>query len=296
MSNTGPGDVLVAVEDPAQVAQLVRTAGDLARARDGRVRLITVVVKPPNSPFGMFSDETIIEEFAADSHKLLESAPDIEDVAIVRDLVVARNVSDGIVSAVKNTSPSALLIGWDSDPSRSDALLGTTVDSVFARAPTDVYAERMGREAGEVTSILVPVAGGPHVDATVTGAGAIAAGNDASVTVLSVGAEETDRNEARAFAEASAATLTDRFGTSITVETAVRTGEHVEDEIVAAAEGHDVIMLGATRQGVLRGRLVGSVPRRVVRDTDQTVIVARGKGGTSGRLARLVSRIGRSGL
>jgi len=296
MSNTGPGDVLVAVEDPAQVAQLVRTAGDLARARDGRVRLITVVVKPPNSPFGMFSDETIIEEFAADSHKLLESAPDIEDVAIVRDLVVARNVSDGIVSAVKNTSPSALLIGWDSDPSRSDALLGTTVDSVFARATTDVYAERMGREAGEVTSILVPVAGGPHVDATVTGAGAIAAGNDASVTVLSVGAEETDRNEARAFAEASAATLTDRFGTSITVETAVRTGEHVEDEIVAAAEGHDVIMLGATRQGVLRGRLVGSVPRRVVRDTDQTVIVARGKGGTSGRLARLVSRIGRSGL
>lgn len=282
MSNTGPGDVLVAVEDPAQVAQLVRTAGDLARARDGRVRLITVVVKPPNSPFGMFSDETIIEEFAADSHKLLESAPDIEDVAIVRDLVVARSVSDGIVSAVKNTSPSALLIGWDSDPSRSDALLGTTVDSVFARATTDVYAERMGREAGEVTSILVPVAGGPHVDATVTGAGAIAAGNDASVTVLSVGAEETDRNEARAFAEASAATLTDRFGTSITVETAVRTGEHVEDEIVAAAEGHDVIMLGATRQGVLRGRLVGSVPRRVVRDTDQTVIVARGKGGTSG--------------
>lgn len=284
------GDVLVAVEDPAVVPQLVRTASDLARRRSGRIRLMTVVVKPRDSPFALFSDETIVEEFAADSHELLASAPDVEGVEITRDLVVARSVARGIVSAVKRTDPSGLVLGWDSDPTRSDALLGSTVDKVFARAPTDVYAERVGREAGEVDSVLLPVAGGPHVRAFATVAGAIAAQNDAGVTVLSVATDGADRSTAQSFAADGASALTD-VAPEVPVETSVVGGPSAEEAIVEAATDHDVITLGATRKGVLRGRLVGSVPRRIVRGTDRTVIVARGEGGTTGRLARLLSRV-----
>ena len=53
------GPVLVAVSDPAHVEQLVRTAGDLARLGSGLVRVVTVAVKPHDSPFGVFDDETI---------------------------------------------------------------------------------------------------------------------------------------------------------------------------------------------------------------------------------------------
>jgi nucleotide-binding universal stress UspA family protein len=292
MSERGPeGDVLVAVAEPEHVPQLVRTAADLARQRTGRVRLMTVEVKSRDSPFGMFSDETIIEEFAADSHELLDQAPEPDGVEIVRDLVVARTVAKGVVSAVKRTDPTALVIGWDSEPSRSDAFLGTTVDAVFERAPTDVYAERIGREAGGVESVLVPVAGGPHVRAAMAAGGAVAKENQANLTVFSVGRAETDRETAQSFVEEGVETLEGVLGDSIDVETQVEMADSIEDAIVDAAEAHDVVVFGATRKGVLRGRLVGSVPRHVVNRTEKTVLIARGDG-TIGVLGRLRAMLG----
>jgi hypothetical protein len=99
--------VLVAVGNPAQVQQLVRTAGDLARdgprigGSPGTVRIVTVVVKSHDSPFGVFDDETIVREFADDSHELLRMAETPPGVRVERDIVVARSVARGILSAVQ---------------------------------------------------------------------------------------------------------------------------------------------------------------------------------------------------
>ncbi len=287
------GDVMVAVEDPDEVQQLVRTAGDLARRGSKTVRLVTVVAKPYDSPFGVFTDETIVREFAAKSHELLEQATAPKGVEVVRDLVVARSVAKGITRAVKEDEPDALVIGWDEDPRASDALLGTTVDSILAGAQTDVYVERIGREAEGVSSVLVPVAGGPHVDAAGRVATAIAAANDATIHLLSVTTDGTTEGEATGFAEAAAATVRDVAENGIEVETTVRQGQHPSEVIVAQAESHDVVILGATRKGPLRGRLVGSVPRRVVRRSETTVIVARDAavvGGVLGRLSTILRR------
>ena len=286
------GDVMVAVEDPDQVQQLVRTAGDLARLGSGTVRLVTVVVKPYDSPFGVFTDETIIREFAADSHDLLERATPPADVDVVRDLVVARSVAKGILRAVKQSEPRALVIGWEADPSRSDAILGTTVDAVLERAPTDVYVERIGRVADGVESVLLPVAGGPHVEAAAAVAKAIAVRNEAAILVLAIATDETEVVEAGSFAEAGRKAVLGAPGPEVPVETTVREGR-VSDEIVEAAEDHDVIVLGAARKGPLRGRLVGSVPRRVVERSDRTVLIARDgavAGGLQSRLAALLNR------
>jgi nucleotide-binding universal stress UspA family protein len=286
------GDVMVAVEDPDQVQQLVRTAGDLARLGSGIVRLVTVVVKPYDSPFGVFTDETIIREFAADSHDLLERATPPADVDVVRDLVVARSVAKGILRAVKQSEPRALVIGWEADPSRSDAILGTTVDAVLERAPTDVYVERIGRVADGVESVLLPVAGGPHVEAAAAVAKAIAVRNEAEIVVLAIATDGTEVVEAGSFAEAGQKAVLGSPGPDVPIETTVREGR-VSDEIVEAAEDHDVIVLGAARKGPLRGRLVGSVPRRVVERSDQTVLIARDgavAGGLQSRLAALLNR------
>ena len=292
MTGGGNGDVMVAVEDPDQVEQLVRTAGDLAELGSGTIRLVTVVVKPYDSPFGVFNDETIIREFAADSHELIQQATAPEGVELVRDLVVARSVATGLISAVKDTQPTALIIGWDADPNRSDALLGTTVDKVLERAPTDVFVERIGREANGVESVLLPVAGGPHVAAAALGAKAIAVANDATIHLLTV-AEEGDETEAQIFLEEATRDLAEAPGPSVQVEQSIVATDGVTGSIVDVAPDHDVIVLGASRKGPLRGRLVGSVPRRIVRQSDRTIVIARDGdvvGGITTRLAALLRR------
>jgi nucleotide-binding universal stress UspA family protein len=290
------GPVLVAVENPDHAQQLVRTAGDLARFGRGTVRLVTVVVKPYDSPFGVFDDDTIVREYAQEGRDVLRRVRSPADVSVERDIVVARSVAGGVLRAVDETDPSALVVGWEGARHPGDAVLGTTVDRLVERAACDLYVERVGYEANGVESVLLPVAGGPHVDAAATVAKAIAARNEASVVVLSVaasvGGDPGDADDesvaaAGAFVAEGRAAVESAPGPAVPVETVVREGESVTETVVDAAAAHDVVVFGATRQGRLRRRLVGSVPRRVVARSDRTVILARDGGTVGGPLGRV---------
>jgi nucleotide-binding universal stress UspA family protein len=286
------GPVLVGVSNPEAVQQLVRTAGDLARLGAGTVRLVTVATKPHDSPFGVFTDETIVREFAADSHALLEGVTTPAGVTLERDVVAARSAAKGLLAAVEEADPAALVVGWQGRTRRSDAVFGTTVDTLVERAPCDLYVERVGREANGVDSVLLPVAGGPHVRAAAGVAAAIAARNDASVLVFSVTTPETE-GDATAFLAEGREALNDAPGPVPVVETGVTEAAAVTDAIVEEASAHDVVVLGATRQGALRRALAGSVPRRVVERTDRTVVLARAGdavGGPLHGLGRLLRR------
>jgi nucleotide-binding universal stress UspA family protein len=294
------GPVLVAVGNPEHVEQLVRTAGDLAHGGSGKVRIVTVVAKPRDSPFGVFDDETIRREFAAEGHDLIERAETPPGVTVEREVIVARSVAGGLLSAVEESDPAALVVGWHGRSRRTDALLGTTVDRLVERARCDLYVERVGREANGVDSVLLPVAGGPHVRTAATVARAIAGRNDARVHVLSVA---TPRSGDAAGHVAEARELLQTAGErgrtreagavavggvhDVPVETEVVEAGDVTEAVIAAAVDHDVVVMGATRQGPLRGRIVGSVPRRVVDRTDATVVLARDAGVVGGLLGRI---------
>ncbi|WP_255194968.1 universal stress protein [Halorarius litoreus] len=276
--------VLVAVDSLDHVQQLLRTAGDLARLGAGTVRLVTVAVKASDSPFSVLDDETIVREFADPSHELLERAQTPEGVTVERDVLVARSAAKGLLGAVEETDPAALVVGWRGRSTPGDVVFGTTVDRLVERAPCDLYVERVGREANGVDSVLLAVAGGPHVETAARVAAAIALPNQASVTVLSV---DTGDGDAAAFAEAGRAAVAAAVTPEVPVETSVEARDDVTDAVAEAAAAHDVVVLCATRKGALRRKIAGSVPRRVVDRTDQTVVLARSGESVSGPLHRL---------
>jgi len=287
-------EVLVAVNDPEHVEQLVRTASDLARTHDGGVRIVSVVVKSHDSPFGVFSDETIIREYSGDRQALLDRASAVapEDVPVDAGILVARSVEDGLLRAVAEMDPAALLIGWrGGQRRRSDAVLGSSVDVLLRRAACDVYVERIGRIADRVETVLLPVAGGPHVRPAAAMAKAVAASNDASVTVLAVATPESGRDPASEWAAGGRAAVESASGPSVAVETTVREADDPAAALAAAADDHDLVVFGATRRGTLQARLVGSVPRRVAERTDRTVLIARAAAAAGGPLRSLLDRV-----
>ncbi|MFC7008841.1 universal stress protein [Halalkalicoccus salilacus] len=266
--------LVVAVGNPEYAEQLVRTAADVARANDGEIHVVSVVQKSRESPFALFSDETIKAEFAGDRREILdralETAPDT--VPVHGRVAVGTDVADALISAVKELEADALLMGWHGRPRRSEVVLGTTIDVVLRRAPCDVFVERIGPTANGVERVLLPVAGGPHLPLAASVADAVAASNDATIDVLSVVAPtagEDERETARGHLEEAVALLT--AGT----ETELREAPAVDDAIIEAANGCDLVVFGVTRRGVVRRRLVGSIPQTVGRRTDRTVILAR---------------------
>ena len=293
MANTSTErPILVAVANPDHAPQLVRTASDLARASDGFVRIVSVVVKSHDSPFSVYSDEAIIDRYARNSRELLDSALAVapDDVRVDDALVVSRSVADGIQTAVEETDARALVVGWEHRDRRTGAVLGSTIDRLLERIPCDLYVERIGHEADGVDSILLPVAGGPHVRPAVDVANAIAVRNDATVSFCSV-VDDTDSRTAGDSVERAMAFLEDAPGPPVRTESTIYDGSDVVETLLEAAADHDVVVFGTTRQGALHRRLVGSIPRRVTRRTDRTVIIARDGDAVGGPVIRQLRRL-----
>lgn len=275
---THPGGytLVVAVSNPAMVDQLMRTAMDLAADRDGQILAVSVVHKPPTSPFSLFSETRIKEKYADAQQAVLDAAVAAaadDPVPVRKRVLVGTDIADAIRSAVRDAGANALLLGWQDPPGAADVVLGTTVDPLLRRAPCNVFVERVGRTANGLERILLPTVGGPHLPPATDLAGAIARANDASITVVSYAdrdAENAERAEAQEHVDAAARQLE-----SVTVDAEVREAVNVTEAIAEAAAGHDLVVLGATRERRLRRRVVGSAATAIGERVSPPVVIAK---------------------
>lgn len=264
--------LVVAIANPDHVSQLMRTANDLAIDRNGRIRVVSVVHKPTSSPFHLFEDERIREEFAHPQQAALERAMDVAEDASVpvnSSLPVGDDISKTILGVIDEFDADGLLLGWQERSRPSDLVLGTTVDPLVRRAPCDVFVERIGRTADGVDSVFVPTDGGPHAELAAALAGAIARSNDASVEVGSFVTGYAE-SEAEDHVRATATALD-----GVDVDEWIAEVDAVPDAIVDTAAGHDIVILGATRERRIRRRVVGSVARDVAERVSVPIVIAR---------------------
>ena len=268
--------LVVAVSNPATVDQLMRTAVDLAADRDGGILAVSVVHKPPTSPFSLFSETRIKAAYADAQQAVLDAAVAAaadDPIPVRKRVLVGTDVADAIRSAVREAGADGLLLGWQEPPGAADVVLGTTVDPVLRRAPCDVFVERVGRTADGLEGILLPTVGGPHVPPATDLAGAVARANDASVSVVSYvspDADDTERTEAREYVESATTRLE-----GVTVDAEVREAVAVTKAIEETAAGHDLVVLGATRERGFRRRVVGSVAAAIGETVTPPVVIAK---------------------
>lgn len=281
--------LVVALANPANVEQLMRTGLDLAAENNVEIRAISVIHRPATSPFLLYPDERIRQEFGDEERAVLDAAMAIAEersVPVGRKLLVGSNISDTILSAVDEADADALLLGWQERPRPSDIVLGTTVDPLVRKAPCDVFIERVGTTADGVKRILLPTDGGPHMEPATDLALAIARANGATVSVVSyVPPEATsgERGAARTAVEGIGADLAD-----VSVEGDVREAADVAAAIVETAADHDLVIMGATRERRLRRHVIGSVAETVGQRAPPPIVVAkrRSKRSRFGRVLR----------
>jgi nucleotide-binding universal stress UspA family protein len=276
MDTTGQnGTLLVPVANPETVERLLDTAIDIARERSMRIVVLHVVEVPPQLPLS--AGDSLIEEHG-EEERLLDDAIEqgtAAGVTVESRMRYARDVATGIVGAVDVHDADALLVGWRGRPRRRDVVLGSFLDRILGEAPCDVFVKRIRSPTGDITSILVPVAGGPHGELAVELAGTIASQHEAVVQLLYIqgpSASESAQEDAAVLLEESSSRLEDL---DIRVEATVLQSEHVAGRITDETANHDLTILGATREAFLRRMLVGSVAEGVGRTAVSSVILAR---------------------
>lgn len=285
--------IAVALEAPASLEQLLRTALDIAADNDGEVLIVSVITKPRSSPFSLFTDEFIKREFCGDRREILDRALAVADgsgVPVRGRLLVAHDVSRAIEQAVSQFDCDAVLLGWH-DQLRTGAVFGRNVDRVVTRASCDVLVEKIGHTADSVDRLLLPAGEGPNTELAAKVARAIAVANDAGVDVLRlVGTDATaeERTDAHEHVETVGAALEPVADVSLLVEET----DSVSAAIIEATGSRDVTVLGATDRTWTQRLVVGPTPEKVGRDARSTVIVTKRGGRLSSRLNYWLRRLG----
>ena len=197
------------------------------------------------------------------------------DVPVHTIIRLGRNVSHAIRQTAIENASDIIVLGWPGFTKSSGKLFGSVADPIVDNPPTDVIVVRH-RRWRPLKRVLVPVTGGRNSRRAVRIAVNMANAEKpepATVTILHVlppGVDEVGRIRAeRAVAESMHGV------DGMPIETMYVEGDDPVESILSSAKGYDLIVIGATEEPVFTNFLVGTLPERVARGAEVTVMMVK---------------------
>jgi len=282
--------VLVPVANPDTADDLLRVAGRLARAQEGQVLALQIVVVPDTVPLEAGRPE------ARDGWSQLEQAltqVNSEGLPLETMTRVARSVSQGIIEAAAEEKANLILLGWGGPVHGPFPSPGPIVDEVLRDACCDVLVMR-GGDTQKVRRILVPAAGGPHARVAARQALLLGEVYDATVTLLYVQVGPASPQQ-KADQQQRLAAVWEGLEPKRPPELEVVTAPNVATGIIQEAQGYDLVLIGVSEENLLDRLIFGSVPRQVAARVPGTIF-AQAHRGLAGRWTRRLLRALRNTL
>ena len=197
------------------------------------------------------------------------------DVPVHTIIRLGRNVSHAIRQTAIENASDIIVLGWPGFTKSSGKLFGSVADPIVDNPPTDVIVVRH-RRWRPLKRVLVPVTGGRNSRRAVRIAVNMANAekpDPATVTILHVlppGVDEVGRIRAeRAVAESMHGV------DGMPIETMYVEGDDPVESILSSAKDYDLIVIGATEEPVFTNFLVGTLPERVARGAEVTVMMVK---------------------
>ncbi len=266
---TGRYRVLVPVSDPAEAMAPLSLAATLAGQREGEVILLQVVQVPDQVTVaaGRRWAQRRLDALSQAVHQLGK-------VPVRPVIRLARDVSRAIIGTANEENCQIIVMGWRGPTLAHRAEVGSVLGPVLDEAPCDVIVVK-GRELEAIRRVLVPTAGGPHAPLAAKVGLTLVGESDGQVTLLNVISHDRADKAAVEQAQRHIAQTVAALGGQPNVIERVDVAPDVVSGILAAAEEHDLILLGATEESILDQVLFGRLPQQVASRTRKPVAVVK---------------------
>jgi basic amino acid/polyamine antiporter, APA family len=273
--------VVVPVANPATQGMLLRLAAAAAKQHpNGEVVAVNIIEVPPQT--ALAQNLQFERERVAAQQQLLDAAAEIAQelgVALRTRAILARRASDAILQVLREEGADRLFMGWKGRRKRREFILGSTIDPVVEQAPCEVSLLKVRAE--QIGEVVVLAGGGPITPLAAGVAADIAASNSAQLTLLNIQQPEpvTDEDsgevlEPQEAGERTIAEVARKAGLEEGSYTSrVVVSEQIEAAIMEAVEDYQTIFVGATRTGVVKQALFGSIPEKVGEQASGTVVM-----------------------
>ncbi|MFW5928931.1 MAG: universal stress protein, partial [Halobacteriota archaeon] len=259
--------VVVPVLNPREDADIVRFACAIASARDkATVHAVHVVQAPEN--ISLIHGDTA-QRITETSERLIRDLGEVAedyDVGFKASTLSTHRSLEEVFDLAKRTRPDLVVMGWGDGDIWRGARAERRIDELTNRLPCDFVV--VGDRDLDASSLLLPTAGGTDSDLGGEVACALHDVLDTEVHLLHVVARESERPHAESFL--------DGWAEKHHLEDAkkeVDTSGDVQGAIKRAAEGHTMVVLGATDKGMLSRLISRALHLEVVEDIDATVVL-----------------------
>ncbi|MFC7155014.1 universal stress protein [Halomarina halobia] len=268
---------LLAREAPA-VTDQIEIAATLARATDASLHITNPIRVPEQTPME-FREQVATD----DDHELLDWALNQASALTSRvdgGFLYSRRIVKGVLRTIATHDVDTLVLPGSSP---KDLLRRKVTEQIAAHAECDVVVVNGRSGYGEVPSILLPIAGGPHSGLATDVARQIAEDCDAWIDILHV-VEEDAPDRRRDAAEEYVDAAYERIERPETTTTWILEAADTVEAIIEQSRYYPLTVIGAPTKGSLRQFIYGST-NRSVRANARSVVLSAQNDHTAGPLA-----------
>jgi chloride channel protein, CIC family len=280
--STGRGRLLVPVANPDTADILLQMAAAIARDRHYEIECVQVMLIPRHSS----PSETEVR--TAKSRRLLRQAEILAkkwQIPLHTQIRVTHDVAQAILETIDEEHIDLILMGWKGSTSTPGRIFGNVVDTIIRQATCEVVLVKLGQTQylspssppPQFNRWLVPMAGGPNSRVAVKLLPAlITLGNDPQIRLTQV-FKPSELQPDMSVLERAIRQLMRRRKLSSTVVALPVQAESVAEGVInlVKTEGYDVVVLGASREGLLQQAIQGNIPEAIANGVESTVILVR---------------------
>ncbi len=291
----GRGRLLVPVANPETAGTLLKMAAAIARDRHYEIECLQVIlVSRQSSPA-----ETTVR--TTKSRRLLRNAEALGKklkIPVHTQIRVAHDVSQAILETIKDRHIDLILMGWKGSTSTPGRIFGDVVDTLIRQATCEVVLVKLSTPNSSLLTPhssstpnsslltphsfnrwLVPMAGGPNARLAIKLLPALVTlGEDPKIRLTRVFKPSEVEPDMRVIEEAIRQLIRRRNKMSSTVEAEPVKADSVSEGVINLVKTgrYDVVVLGASREGMLQQAMKGNIPEAIASGVDSTVILVRG--------------------
>ncbi len=260
--------VLFPLDRKTRIESLIPLVAAIAADNEGEILALHIVRVP--SQLSVSTGRLFLKEGKPLLERAIKGAKALE-VPVHSMIRIGRDVVRAISRTGREQKADLIVLDWRGYTRSENRLFGSVIDALVSNPPCDVAVVSL-KNLGEIKRILVPTAGGPNVSLAARLAVALAKKYQAHITILNVMSEEPSP-ERISWSEIAIAQI--MAGLPYEYEAKIVRSDSVLEGILAEAENHDLVLVGATQAGPFEHLLFGSIPERLATRCPKTVIMVK---------------------
>ena len=298
----GRGRLLVPLTNPDTANILMKMAIAIARDQNYEIECLQVILVSRRSPPAQTEVDT------TKSHKLLAIAEDLtqqHNIPLHTQIRVTHDVSQAILETISQRHIDMILMGWKGKTSTPDRIFGSVVDTIIRRASCEVIIVKPGSKTNSkslpparsyspfpslradkshsspanitFSRWLIPMAGGLNAKAGIKLLPALVSlGKQSKIRLTRVFKPSESKPDMKALEEEVRQLIRGR-GLSSKITSAPVEANSVAAGIInlVEQENYDVVVVGASRKGMLQKAMKQNIPDAIAVGVDSTVILVR---------------------